>query len=85
MYLFQLKFFNCIQILFLLKLSSINNFELGEGNYKVIYIQQKIIYINSSEDDYNIYYHDETNIINLHYYTDIKKNKDIVKIDEEYF
>ena len=86
MYLFKHKYYQVIyfiQILFLVKAEI--NYELGEGSYSVIYIQQKIIYIKSTSDDNNIYYHDEVIADSLTSYPTIKNNKDIIKIDENYF
>ena len=87
MFLFKHKYYHIIyfiQILFLLKSAEIN-YELGEGEYAVTYIQQKIIYIKNTSDDNTIYYHDETNATPLGTYPTIKNNKNIVKINEDYF
>ena len=87
MFLFKHKYYQVIyfiQILFLLKSAEIN-YDLGEGEYAMIYIKQKIIYIKSTSDDNNIYYHDESSSTSLGSYPTIKNNKDIIKIDEDYF
>jgi hypothetical protein len=78
-----------ILIIFFLNYSLIisEDINLGDGDYKVIFISKKIIYIINSEDDYNIYRFDEDNKLGMQIgnYTNIKNNKDIIKIDEDSF
>ena len=80
------------QILFLLKftfIESINeNINLGVGNYYSIYIQKKFIYISGLSDDFNIYYYDydnEKTAVSLANYTEIEKNKNIIKVSNDTF
>ena len=76
-------------IIFLLKFrfirTSSDNRLLGEGNFFSIYIQNKFIYISSSSEDFNVYYFDyynEKTIQTLANYTEIIKNKNIIKVDD---
>ena len=89
MFLHQSKnfiLFVLIQLIFLLKLSLIICFELGDDNniydYKAIYINKKIIYIGDDENDFVIYEETRNHIGS---YSDIIEKKDIIKIDEDNF
>ena len=78
------------QILCLLKFTFIECIteNLGVGNFYSIYIHNKFIYINASPDDFNIYYYDYYNDIkgvSLANYTEIEKNKNIIKVNDDTF
>ena len=81
--------FHFLIIICLLKKSLITSEEInfGQGKYNFIYIQDKIIGIKNSTDDFNIYYYDETEKINkiIGNYSGIISNKDIIKKDNDYF
>ena len=82
-------FYFLIILFCLLQTSLIKSQEIkfGDEIYNFIYIQNQIIGINDQEDDYNIYYFDEitsTKTIKDNY-SEIKYNKNIIKIDDSYF
>ena len=82
-------FYFLIILFCLLQTSLIKSQEIkfGDGIYNFIYIKNQIIGINNQEDDYNIYYFDEINSNKaiIGNYTEIKNNKNIIKIDDDYF
>ena len=82
-------FYFLISVFYFLKSSLVysQTLEFGVGTYNIIYIRNQIIGINDSENDYNIYYYNETKNerVIIDNYSDIKTNKNIFKMDDNYF
>ena len=74
-----------IQLIFLLKFSFIIGFDLGDNfsyNYKVVFVNNTIIYIGDDENDFIIYEKEKTHIGS---YSEIISKKDIIKIEKDNF